>query len=93
MQRGSGYQTMLCRGSEKAEFQNHSTAFGKSTSQRIYHEQCTMFNPKKKNVFMRTLLITFQKTTVSGGKLVHSGLGLRNKLTLLLVAVSGKNVL
>jgi hypothetical protein len=42
---------------------------------------------------MRTLLITFQKTTVSGVKLVHSGLSLRNKLTLLLVVVSGKNVL
>ena len=48
---------------------------------------------KKNALFMRTLLITFQKTTVSGVKLVHSGLSLRNKLTLLLVVVSGKNVL
>ena len=47
----------------------------------------------KRPVHEGYMLITFQKTTVSGGTLVHSGLSLRNKLTLLLVAVSGKNVL
>ena len=96
MQRGSGYQTMLCRGSEKAEFKKGGTFYClwqfhlTENLPRAMH--CVQ--PLKKNaVFMRALLITFQKTTVSGGTLVHSGLSLRNKLTPLLVAVSGKNVL